>query len=298
MFPLRLFRGENKIYETCKASIYRSGNSDDVILDNLRIQEFKKIISIFPQVRYAIEDHMRIDYLALAQHYELNTNLIDLTGAIEVAAYFATQHWEKGIPLPVESGIGCIRGLSTIPMLMPDSQMFNPRFHMIGLQCFQRPGLQDAYGLEKSPDDDLNKTEWKIYFRQNAEASQVIHQNFHIDEGKIEELGRKRINGPVRADQVESTHGWLFPDEEIADVAKMVKYSNTICRDVVDEYGCEDVLQRKGIQITDRPVFTLSEGRRKELEDEYKGRPYGNVELKARLCYKPMNCPAPMAFGK
>lgn len=285
-FPLQLFRGENKIYDTCKASIYRSDNNDDVIIDELRIQEFKKILSTFPQVQYAIEDYMRVDYLALAQHYELNTSLIDLTGSIEVAAYFATQHWENGVPHPVESGIGCIRGI-TSPMLMSGSQLFDPRFHMIGLQCFQRPGLQDAYGLEMSPHDDLDKMGWKVYFKQNAEASRIIHLNFHIDEDKVEKLRRKGITGSISADQVETARGWLFPDEEIADVARMVKTSNAICRDVVN--GHEDVLQRKGIQIMDNPVYELSEERRKELEIEYKGRPYGGVQLGARLCYIPQN---------
>lgn len=77
MMSMQLFRGENKIYDTCRASIYRNGDPDDIVLNELRILEFKQIISTFPQVRYALEDHMKVDYLALAQHYELNTRLID-----------------------------------------------------------------------------------------------------------------------------------------------------------------------------------------------------------------------------
>lgn len=290
MIPIQLFRGESKIYDTCKASIYRSDNPDDVIVDELRILEFKQIISTFPQVHYALEDHMKVDYLALAQHYELKTRLIDLTSAIEVAAYFATQHWEKGIPKPVESGIGCIRGILS-PLFSPDTMKpdgtINPKYHMIGLQCFERPGLQAAYGLELDRDEDLNEMGWKIYFKQNAEASRIIHQNFHIDQLKVNALRATGVSGTVRPEQVESEAGWLFPKEEIADVANIIKNSKTICKAAVEEYGrpVAETLKRKRITVTEWPVYELTDARKIELEKQYKGRPYGNVALKARFCY-------------
>lgn len=106
-FPYQLFRGEHRIYDTCRASIYRSQDEDDVIVDELKIIEFQNILLTFPQVKYAIDDHMKVDFLALAQHYELNTNLIDVTSEPEIAAYFATHRWINGIATPVGEGIGC-----------------------------------------------------------------------------------------------------------------------------------------------------------------------------------------------
>lgn len=58
-FPTRLFRGEYKNYPTCKASIYRSNDPDDFIVDELRCLEFKNILMTFPQVQYAIQDRIR-----------------------------------------------------------------------------------------------------------------------------------------------------------------------------------------------------------------------------------------------
>lgn len=57
----------------------------------------------------------------------------------------------------------------------------------------------------------------------------------------------------------------------------------------VDSYGkpCEEALKRKGITINDEFAYKLSDERIKELENEYKDRPYGDVELTARLVYIP-----------
>lgn len=208
-----------------------------------------------------------------------------------MAAYFATQHWENGIPKPVESGIGCIRGILS-PLFSPDmvkaDGIINSKYHMIGLQCFERPGLQAAYGLELDEDEDLNEMGWKIYFKQNAEASRVIHLNFHIDQMKVNALRAACVSGMVKAEQVETESGWLFPKEEVVDVAKIIKKSKTICKAVIEEYGrpVAGTLKRKGITVTERPVYVLSDTRKMELEKQYKGRPYGNVELKARYCYR------------
>lgn len=291
-FPMILYRGEYKDYGFSKASIYRSDNPDDVIIDELRIVEFKNILSIFPQVQYAIEDHMRVDYLALAQHYGLNTNLIDVTSEPEIAAYFATHRWIDGIAVPVEEGIGCIHGIAK-PILdfcqQTSGQMYDPKFHMIGLQCFQRPGIQAAYGIELDRDEDLRTRGWTIYFKQNAKASRLIHMNFHIDQMKVDRIRKKVSRETVISDDVVlSRDSWLFPQEDIVDVAECVRKSRCISRAAVEEYGvdkCIDSLNRNNIEVVDRPIYELTEEKRRKLAEEYKGRPYGNVQLNARLVY-------------
>ena len=106
--------------------------------------------------------------------------------------------------------------------------------------------------------------------------------NFHLDEERMNHAVNSRAE--TEAD-VLSTAGWLFPQEEIADVAKMVKTCKTISRATVEEYGrpCEAALAGKGIHIVDFPVYTLTDIHRKELEELYKGRPYGDVQLTARM---------------
>lgn len=290
-FPMMLYRGEYKEYVSCKAGIYRSNDLDDVILDELRILEFKNILNTFPQVQYAIEDHMKVDYLALAQHYGLKTNLVDVTSEPEIAAYFATHRWINGIPTPVVDGIGCIHGIMALSYTTPnDKGLIDPKFHMIGLQCFQRPGLQAAYGIEFDKDEDLSDMGWTVYFKQNAEATRRIHLNFHIDEKKTEEIRKNIAEGTtVSDDMITSQNSWLFPDEDIADVAETVKKSRTISRKTVSDYGkqCMNVLDRKGITVVDNLSYMLDENKRKQLAEEYKGRPYGDVRLNTRLVYVP-----------
>ena len=53
------------------------------------------------------------------------------------------------------------------------------------------------------------------------------------------------------------------------------------------EKNCKDALERKGIEITGEPVYILDELKKKELAEKYKGRPYGDVRLNARLICKP-----------
>lgn len=283
-FATQLFRGENRIYDTSKASIYRSGDPDDVVVDELKILEFKNILLTFPQVQYAIEDHFKVDFLALAQHYELNTNLIDVTSAPEIAAYFATHRWVDGVAVPVEDGIGCIRGLVPLALYDPE-HLADSKFHMIGLQCFERPGRQAAYGIEMNENDDLQHQGWCVYFRQTAKASRLIHTNFHINQEKLEKIRAEGVSRVVDPSEIEDVHSWLFPKEEIADIARCVKKSRKISRVAVDEYGrsCNEALERKGVEVVEDPVFRLSPARIIELQEQYKGRPYGDVSLRAHL---------------
>ena len=281
-FPFQLFRGESKLYDSCRASIYRSENPDDVVVDELKIIEFKNVLLTFPQVRYAIEDNMKVDYLALAQHYELNTCLVDVTSEVEIAAYFATHRWINGIATPVENGIGCIRVFPSPALAI---ETMDPRFHMIGLQCFKRPGIQAAYGFEMDQDEDLSKRGNCFCFRQNYEASKLIHTNYHVNQAKVDKILAEGVMRRVEPDEITDENSWLFPDEEIADVAKLIKFSSNISCAAAEEYGkpCKEALRRKGITVSNEPVYTLSDKHRKELDDLYRGRPYGDVRLKARL---------------
>lgn len=282
----RLFRGEYKEYPNSKASIYR-GNSDEIIIDKIRIIEFKNILQTFPQIQYAIKDHANVDYLALAQHYELHTWMIDLTSEPEIAAYFATHEWIKGVPTPVETGIGRIRGINII---LPNSKI-----HYIGLQCFKRPGLQAAYGIEMDEDEDLGNRGWTVRFKQNATASRIIHQNFHFDYKEFEK--HKSLIDISKHPELFTQNSWLMPDEEIAEVADKVKNGKELSQAAIEEYTNllnpkekDEVfaaLSRNDIKITEQPVYVLGQDRIIELEKEYKNKPYGDVQLHARLTCKP-----------
>lgn len=286
----QLYRGEHGKYATCEASIFRNNCKNDIynelhiMIDKIKLIDFRNIVMTFPQTKMASKDLMKVDYLALAQHYELNTNLIDYTSEPEIAAYFATQKWIDGVPHPMTEGLGCIYGTMP-PLLEPKEQMrnriFSDKFHMIGLQCFRRSGLQSAYGIETDMGEDVSNNGWKVYFKQTKKASEHIHMNFHVDE---------RIQGITQ-------HSWLFPEEEIADVAKLIKKAKCVTNQAVKEY-CEDYnllydeivekITSVGYKVTINPVFELSASRILELTREYADRPYVDVKLTSRLiCHPP-----------
>lgn len=277
--PWLLYRGEPKRYDSCKASIYRNQDEDSFILDELRFIEFKNILLQFPQIKHEIEGDANVDILALAQHYELNTNLLDLTSEPEIAAYFATHQWINGVAEPVKSGIGCIREFFSHDL---DK---GSRLHKIGLQCFRRPGIQMAFGYEMNRDDDLNGIGTRIFFKQDPNASMLIHANFHFDQEMTAKIRRSEKTGIHEKCESVSPKSWLFPKEEIADVARLVKSSKFISRASVEEYGkpCEDVLARNGIAIQDDLIYLLTPQHYKELDREYQERPYGDAMVFARL---------------
>lgn len=280
---LRFYRGESEDFDSkysCIPSIYRInklgeedliGNRKDhfILIDNLKITEFELVISEFPQVKYAIEDYCNVDFRALAQHYDLNTNLLDVSSDIAVAAFFATHTHDSKNGYQIKTGgIGCLR------VYMPNfinSESELDTFRLIGLQPFQRPGLQCAFALRMNKDENFAKLSGKALFRQNDRWNRKLHEAFYPQGKNI-----------------------LFPAEEIDDVAVLIKNSNRVSKmavrkfcndnDFTDEY-VEKILLKHKILISERLTYSLSRQQRRRIEREFKGRPYGDVELRSRVAF-------------
>ncbi|WP_281700158.1 FRG domain-containing protein [Cetobacterium somerae] len=80
----------------------------------------------------AEKNNQYINFLALAQHYELNTNLIDITSDIAVAAFFAVNEYDKlkNEYKVLEKGIGVIKVCSSLFGV-------DRSFEFIGYQIFK-----------------------------------------------------------------------------------------------------------------------------------------------------------------
>lgn len=287
-FPINMtfsfFRGENDDYDLkypCVPGIYRirkpeeryvDGHRDAeyILIDNLKVTEFELILHQFPQVKYAAKDYCDVDNRALAQHYELNTDLIDVTSDVAVAAFFATNVYDadKKDYRIKEYGIGCIRTYVNI-MTGKETELFR----MIGLQPFQRPGQQCAFAVKMQKGENFSEFTGKVLFKQNAKWNQRLHEAFYPQGKNI-----------------------LFPVEEISDVADLVKNSDSISVMAVEKY-CQDnhckkeeieaVLNKHNISIIDRLIYSLPRQQRRKLERKYEGKPYGDVKLYFRACYTP-----------
>lgn len=284
---IRYFRGENKDYDElypCVPSIFRTKKLEDIgddgyrkrefiLIDELKLIEFELILEQFPQVKYTIKDYCNVDFRALAQHYELNSNLIDVTSDIATAAFFATHYYdsEKNEYRIKEDGIGCLRVYSNIMIEYKEDQPFR----MIGLQPFQRPGLQCAFAVKMSRGENFANFSHKLLFKQSSKWNQKLHDTFYPNGKNI-----------------------LFPDEEIADVAKIVKESTVVSKLAIERYCVinevsEDqviqLLNDKDYTVVEHLNYKLSRQQRKKLERQFEGKPYGDVQLRSRLTYIPQN---------
>lgn len=267
------YRGEPEIYKSCSPSLLRIDDDEKRIIEILKSIEFELDIQRFPQVEFAKKDYCNIDYVALAQHYGLKTNYIDITSQLEIAAFFATQKYiGDGRYIPVEGGVGVIRTITFIPN--PFSPTGNTHFKLIGLQPFLRPGRQAAFAIKLQRGESFLETT-NIKFKQNSTDGMLVNYYF------------RELNGNRLKDTV-----WLFPKEEIAKVAEHIKRSKAISTAAVKIYcerentqvsDIEKALKKQGLHLAPTPIFTLSKAKHDKMVKLYKDRPYGDVKLLSRI---------------
>lgn len=240
-----------------------------IIIDELKLIEFELILEQFPQVKAAVEDYCKVDFVALAQHYELNTNLIDVTSDIATAAFFATHYYDHDDrEYYVKSdGIGCLRVYSNMWIDMRQ----NTPFRMIGLQPFQRPGLQSAFGVKMSIGENFADISHKILFKQSSKWNQKINDFFYSN-GK----------------------NMLFPTEEIVAVANKVKESSVLSKLSIEKYCADNMityeeivqlLTKNGYTVTENVNARLSRQQRRKIERNFDGNPYGDAIIRFRSVY-------------
>lgn len=261
------YRGEPNLYDNCIPSLYRGNPSEDeIIINQLKALDFRDICRTFPTVQFAENDNQDVRYDAIAQHYGLKTNIIDITNDIGVAAYFATQQYDEYTDSyhPVTEGLGCIR--KTIQMM----GMSGFQGVVIGVQPFYRTARQSAYGYVCTRGEDFAKCSHATVFKQNSHMNKIICDIF----SQKEEYN-------------------LFPVELITNAAKKVLQTPKItsssiveyCRQYQKEFGeINQTLKNYGIEITETPAFKLTRQQRRMLEKQIlKGHPYGDIGFTSRL---------------
>ncbi len=224
--PQFLFRGQCQRYSPCIPSIFRGIDISTKALHELsplaqsiiilRIAKYVWFcweISLHPAIQWAEAENIRVDRIALAQHYGLATPFFDFTQSAEVALFFATcrlrdRHWTA-----VSEGRGIVYRLSL-------NAVHPMRLQPIGLQPFPRPSEQWAWTLEASLGDDLEK----IPLLQHLEFDQTQ---------SVGEEMLTRFNGGVA----------LFPPDPLQRIAARIRdsdqlpstYLHNVIRDLIDD---------------------------------------------------------------
>jgi len=246
-FNPRLYRGQNRYYPDCKPSAYRNKRYPTYILNKIKLFEFIKLISSSPVVELMrnlkiMEHSFSMDFHGLAQHYELETEMLDFTRSRDIAMFFAlcakneiTNCYE---PILDETREAVIYSLD-IKKMIDSGEMVN----IIGMQPLSRPYKQKACSILLTARDNLNIKPYITYSKIKIDKKEAIRYYEMFEGGKA-----------------------LFPEEIVNSKAHEIKKSKVIDKEVVDflfrknifpknvnnEKDLMQLLNGENIQITDK----------------------------------------------
>ena len=285
LYPYIYYRGQNGCYSPCKPSIYRGLTESQILVERLKYAELKIVIGQYPLTElynngFAIkmsDDSIQkitlsIDNLALAQHYGIKTELMDLTVNKFVAAFFAVTKYDdkNDIYSPIEDGgkEGAFYFYRQIPMHFNNFK--NETLRAVGLQPFSRPGEQAGFVLKMHKDEDLNKLCQVKHFYHDINASHLIYN--YINRGNK-----------------------LFPNNVLESKANIIKsskiFSQEAYRIVKSEFYkdvTDDILYRylnmENISLCENSIVSFTE---KEKEDFYeKWKNGGETKFISRINFR------------
>jgi hypothetical protein len=214
-----LFRGQTRRYRPCFPTLGRSIQTKTRDLDDLtpseriaifvnrvRSEWFVECVRHTPPFLWMTEQRIWIDELAVAQHYGLTTQYIDLTQSLDVASFFACCRYDAATRewLPMSDGEGVIYAIDRT-LTVPDPEGDTLPCKPINLQPFPRPSEQWGWTYEAKLGEDFDSAPhvWRFLFRHDVGLSQAILN--HFDGGKA-----------------------LFPPDPTADLAERIVRTNVL----------------------------------------------------------------------
>ena len=188
--PPFLYRGQNERHSPCLPAICRRFeplaqtvtelcHRDQLLLIKHLAQGrwFERTLDVHPAIRWASAQNLRLDRVALAQHYGVPTGYVDVTESFDVAAFFATCYFDRPLNkwLPCDSGNGVLYRLhwSRIP---PEPK----RVRWIGLQPLPRPAEQWGWTCELFLGEDFEQAPFlqAVPFTHARKAGEHFLQKF------------------------------------------------------------------------------------------------------------------------
>ncbi len=204
-FVSDIFRGQNQRYLPMLPSIMRGlevnnsgalwesplGDQTKIILRLAQSWWFGRELDYHPITSHAESQKLKLDRIALAQHYGIPTGYLDLTDDFNVGAFFATCREVRGSWEPVAEGVGIIYRVQLKDLRNPFG-----RYEPLGPQLLPRPSEQCAW-----------VTELPITHSFDGWPDVMVMQ-FNQDKSVGEHFLRKFDGGKT-----------LFPFDPLADVA-------------------------------------------------------------------------------
>ena len=159
-----LFRGQGAFYKECLPTLLRrEWEPLDLFIERMRVVEFELMLQHYPAVQYFSREHLMVDYVGLAQHYGLLTEVLDLTSDVHTALFFAMCDYDAvndcySAKKDDKEYIGYLYAYPAVASAMQNNGSAFCRFlkeelRVIGLQPFIRPGAQRGFSLHISKDN-------------------------------------------------------------------------------------------------------------------------------------------------
>ena len=195
--PFTFFRGQNKYYSPSYASLFRQERTEDELaILRLKTAEFGRLL----QSHYAYADLNRnffVDYVAVAQHYGLETEFMDITNNKWIAAFFSTTRYDEQTKQYYPVGRDYEDGYGVLYVTKPNIEKtdFFKEQTVIGFCYFERPSRQFSFGYRMNGKEDFDRLHYfeKRFFRHDIDCSNIIfattaHQNRVIPNDELSQL--------------------------------------------------------------------------------------------------------------
>ncbi len=280
------YRGESSYYRPCKPSLYRKGMTEELIFhERLKACELELLIEDYPITSIFKNGldlsngqvtplHLKIDAEALAQHYGIKTDLLDLTIDKFVAAFFATTTYRYGKyhPIePTEPTYGVIYMYTDISISMDD--MYSKHMRAVGLQPFSRPGEQAGFVLRLRKDEDFRKKACqKIKFRQDKDMSWLIYNYTN----RADKLFPESIL-QMKAEVIINSK---FYSAKALELCKSRYYPN------VDNVVLQNYLKKLQLKIMDLPPVQFSDSEKEQVVKDWDEK--GMEEFRKKIIFRPV----------
>ena len=283
------YRGQAVYYEESYPSLYREHVSEaERFVERIKYEELKNCVDSFPlsyiyrnNIYFTAPDKslihlpLSIDYLALAQHYGIKTELMDITADKFVAAFFATTEvLDGGEYVPIvdnRNSKGVFYRCQDPGLLMPTGRM--SKLRAVGLQPFSRPGEQAGLVYEMAEGENFNDIVIsKEFFSHDKEASEFIFNYTNRSKKLFPNSSLEIHANAIRSSNVFSSKAFLEARKDF--------YS-----DKSDEF-LSSYLKNQGIIISDEVDFSFTaEEKNQCVKDWSEG---GERELLSKILVRPV----------
>ncbi|NLN49259.1 MAG: FRG domain-containing protein [Clostridiales bacterium] len=173
-----LFRGQTQDWGKCKSSLYRNEYDDiRIFIERLRLIEFCGIVETHPVVqRFFMKNNYRISKVGLAQHYGIQTEMLDITNDVDISAFFAVCPYDKETDsyktiCDDQVHIGVIYATLTYDYLSHKLDKFlDDKISVIGMQPFMRPGSQKGFSIKLEKEEEFFAMKYTFnYTKQDSD---------------------------------------------------------------------------------------------------------------------------------